>query len=150
MWRWKSWSNVETASWFRRSVLQWVSCLKSDFHFQPCVGLQNQISVQAWIKRVRSEDSSLIVEWSWLNSRISDLWKSFGGKQGTIVGFTLNQTKKGLGLGFFILFFLFPMNWKQRLFHSDNPSMQNFLQEITSLHPAAAGWNQHTWYFHAC
>lgn len=144
MWRWKRWSNVEITSWFRRSVLQQISRLRSDFHFQPCIGLQNQISAQAWIMCILPEDSSPFVEWSWLNSRISDLWKSLEGKQGELFGFTLNQTKN-------ILFFLISHELEtERTCHSDNPSTWNFLQEITSLHPAAARWNRNSWHFHAC
>lgn len=129
MWRWKSWSNVETTSWFRRSVLQWVSCLRTDFHFQLCVGLQNQISVQARIKRILPEDSGLIVEWSWRNSRISDLWRRFLGKQGMVFGFTLNQTKNVI---FIFYFFNFPRtgNWENFSFgqsqHVKLPPGNNF------------------------
>lgn len=144
MWRWKRWSNVEITSWFRRSVSQWVSCLRSDFNFQPCIGQKNQISVQAWIMSILPEDSGLF-EWSWLNSRISDLWKSFEGKQGGSFGFTLNQTTN------ILFFFLISHELEtERVFHSDNPSTWNFLQEITSPHPAAAQWNRHSWHFHAC
>lgn len=50
--------------------------------------------------------SGLFVEWSWLKSSISNLWKSFGGKQGGLFGFTPNQTKNP--------FFNFPWtgNWE--------------------------------------
>lgn len=89
--------------------------------------------------------SGLFVEWSWLKSSISDLWKSFGGKQGALFVFTPNQTKKSF------LKKNFPQagNW-EKYFILTIPSTWNFLQEITSLPAAAARWNRHSWCFHAC
>lgn len=65
--------------------------------------------------------SGLFVEWSWLKSSISDLWKSFGGKQGALFVFTPNQTKKSF------LKKKFPTSWKLReIFHSDNSEHMKF------------------------
>lgn len=52
MQRWKNCSNVETTSWFRRLVLQWVSYLSTNILFQSYTGLQNQTSVKAWKKDI--------------------------------------------------------------------------------------------------
>lgn len=70
------------------------------------------------------------MEWSWLHSRASDLWKRLRGKQGGLFGFSVNQNH-------FFFFFLDLISHKletQRVFHFDTTSTCHFLQETVQLH----------------
>lgn len=110
------------------------------FNFSICIGLQNHILVKAWIKHTVPV-VCFLSEAGWRVAFLICEKVLVGRREGYLVLLRIKQK---------ILFLISHELETERIFHSDNPSTWNFLQEITSLHAAAAQWNQHSWYFHAC
>lgn len=106
----------------------------STFHWPAELDISSKMSNACSPRRLQS------VEWSWLYSGISDLWKSSGG----YLVFIWIRPKKNI---YIYIFFLVSHELGTRsVFPFDTPGTWHFLQETIRLHPAAAGWNQRSFH----